>query len=47
MVDNGAMIFRWFESLIDVFGKPDTRTPPTGVWRFTCITFARPGRYSE
>ena len=28
------MIFRWFESLIDVFGKPDARMPPRGVWRF-------------
>ncbi|MEO6102411.1 MAG: ABC transporter ATP-binding protein [Pseudoxanthomonas sp.] len=28
------MIFRWFESLIDVFGKPDPRMPPRGVWRF-------------
>ena len=28
------MIFRWFESLIDVFGKPDLRMPPRGVWRF-------------
>ena len=32
--DNARMIFRWFESLIDVFGKPDTRMPPHGVWRF-------------
>ena len=28
------MIFRWFESLIDVFGKPDLRMPPRRVWRF-------------
>jgi len=28
------MIFRWFESLIDVFGKPDTRMPPRGIARF-------------
>ena len=28
------MIFRWFESLIDVFGNPDLRMPPRGVWRF-------------
>ena len=28
------MIFRWFESLIDVFGKPDMGMPPRGVWRF-------------
>ncbi|HET6783699.1 MAG TPA: multidrug ABC transporter ATP-binding protein, partial [Pseudoxanthomonas sp.] len=27
-------MFRWFESLIDVFGKPDLRMPPRGVWRF-------------
>lgn len=28
------MIFRWFESLIDVFAEPGATMPPTGVWRF-------------
>jgi len=28
------MIFRWFESLIDVFAEPGDATPPNGVWRF-------------
>ncbi len=28
------MIFRWFESLIDVFGKPDLGMPPRGVLKF-------------
>ena len=28
------MIFRWFESLIDVFARPDPGAPPHGVLRF-------------
>ena len=28
------MIFRWFESLIDVFGKPEPGMPPRGVLKF-------------
>ena len=28
------MIFRWFESLIDVFGKSEPGMPPQGVARF-------------
>lgn len=28
------MIFRWFESLVDVFAEPGDATPPKGVWRF-------------
>jgi ATP-binding cassette subfamily B multidrug efflux pump len=28
------MIFRWFESLIDVFGKPESGMPPRGVLKF-------------
>lgn len=27
-------MFRWFESLIDVFPEPDARTPPRTVVRF-------------
>ncbi|MCD7099676.1 ABC transporter ATP-binding protein [Stenotrophomonas sp. MMGLT7] len=27
-------MFRWFESLIEVFPKPETRMPPRSVWRF-------------
>ncbi|WP_242108600.1 ABC transporter ATP-binding protein [Luteimonas aquatica] len=27
-------MFRWFESLIDVFAKTGAETPPRGVWRF-------------
>ena len=32
--DNPHMIFRWFESLIDVFGKTGPDVPPQGVARF-------------
>ena len=32
--DNPRMIFRWSESLIDVFGKPGPGMPPQGVARF-------------
>ncbi len=28
------MIFRWFESLIDIFAKTGDETPPRSVWRF-------------
>ena len=28
------MIFRWFESLIDIFAEPGEAMPPRGVWRF-------------
>jgi len=28
------MIFRWFESLIDIFKQPDEGMPPESVWRF-------------
>ncbi len=28
------MLFRWFESLIDVFAEPGDAMPPRGVWRF-------------
>ena len=28
------MIFRWFESLIDIFAEPGEALPPRGVWRF-------------
>jgi len=28
------VIFRWFESLIDVFKEPDDTMPPQSVWRF-------------
>jgi ATP-binding cassette subfamily B multidrug efflux pump len=28
------MLFRWFESLIDVFAEPGEAMPPRGVWRF-------------
>ncbi len=27
-------MFRWFESLIDVFPRADFATPPRSVWRF-------------
>jgi ATP-binding cassette subfamily B multidrug efflux pump len=36
------MIFRWFESLIDVFGRPDEATPPRGLVRFY-LHYLRPG----
>lgn len=28
------MIFRWFESLIDIFAEPGDAMPPRSVWRF-------------
>ena len=28
------MIFRWFESLVDIFADADDAMPPRGVWRF-------------
>jgi ATP-binding cassette subfamily B multidrug efflux pump len=28
------MIFRWFESLVDIFAEPGDVMPPRGVWRF-------------
>jgi ATP-binding cassette, subfamily B, multidrug efflux pump len=28
------MIFRWFESLVDIFAEPGDAMPPRGVWRF-------------
>ncbi len=28
------MIFRWFESLIDIFAEPGEAMPPSRVWRF-------------
>jgi ATP-binding cassette subfamily B multidrug efflux pump len=28
------VMFRWFESLIQVFPPPESRTPPSAVWRF-------------
>ncbi|GHH59775.1 ABC transporter ATP-binding protein [[Pseudomonas] boreopolis] len=27
-------MFRWFESLVEVFPSPENRTPPGAVWRF-------------